>query len=343
MGDAVGMKKWTVMVIPQSRGGTRTLHLHSFQIWMTIAILTIASFWSGFFARRYQCLAREVARLEEVSRTLQQSPHPAPQDGALAPEEQAEIEREIRAEYKARDARITVELNELYDVEAQIRKLQGLPPRLSFQGDRLLKESKSGGKGGGLGALSSWSGAVDADTDEMARPPHLIYGLSYPSADLIVQEVNLRTDSLKELVADMEALRARLERMPAIWPTNHPRRRLTSPFGYRKDPITWTIRHHDGVDIAASYGSTVRATGKGVVKFSAYDHWLGHLIKIDHGEGIESWYGHLAQRQVQVGEEVERGQEIGLLGATGRTTGPHIHYEVHIDGRPVDPEKYLSD
>jgi murein DD-endopeptidase MepM/ murein hydrolase activator NlpD len=120
------------------------------------------------------------------------------------------------------------------------------------------------------------------------------------------------------------------------------RGKITSRFGYRRDPFHFRLRHHDGVDISAPTGSQVVSTAKGRVTYSGYDGDYGNLVRVDHGNGIETWYAHLSERSVKQGQEVSRLDPIGKVGSTGRSTGSHLHFEVHVNGRKVDGEKYLD-
>jgi murein DD-endopeptidase MepM/ murein hydrolase activator NlpD len=114
---------------------------------------------------------------------------------------------------------------------------------------------------------------------------------------------------------------------------------LNSPFGPRLSPWTRQPEFHAGVDLAAAPGTPVRATSAGVVRFAGTGETYGQNVLINHGAGIESRYGHLQKISVAQGQRVERGQLIGLTGNTGRSTAPHLHYEVLVDGRPVDPRR----
>ena len=171
----------------------------------------------------------------------------------------------------------------------------------------------------------------------------MIYGLSRPSADLLKLEIDLRIESLQDLLSAARDHNERIARLPGVWPTEDPGRHRTSRFGYRRDPFTHKTRFHSGVDIGAAFKSPVIATGRGVVSFSGYERYYGNVVRIDHGYGYETVYAHLAKRLVEEGQAVERYDKIGLLGSTGRSTGPHIHYEVRINGKPVDPEKYIKE
>ena len=338
------MKKWTVMLIPHDRGNTRSLHVYSFQVWFVVCALIGLSFTSAFFYQRQVSAAREVSSLKQTNRQLAQVKDKAPTPTGLADQERAEIERQIRAEYEARDAAITSELTDLYDVEAQLRKINVLPPRANafvasgLTGKKSAAKDSEGGKGGPAGdSLTSFAPTNDA----MYRPPQFIYGLSKPSADDIVKEINIRTASLNDLLASVQAKRDQMARMPALWPSLNPDRRLSSGFGYRKDPFNASISLHTGADISAAYGSPVIATGKGKVVFAGWDGEYGNMVRIAHSDGIETAYGHMSELLVSAGDTVDKGQAVGKVGSTGRSTGAHIHYEVRIKGTPVDPVPYL--
>jgi murein DD-endopeptidase MepM/ murein hydrolase activator NlpD len=136
--------------------------------------------------------------------------------------------------------------------------------------------------------------------------------------------------------------RDRAERTPAIWPVNHPKMAVTSQFGPRWSASSRQTRNHNGIDIAAPKGTRVRAAAKGVVSFSGEMRGYGKLVCIDHGYGVETWYAHLNRRKVKRGRRVDRGDIIGRVGSTGNASAPHLHYEVRINGEPVDPMPFLA-
>ncbi|MCP4895587.1 MAG: M23 family metallopeptidase [bacterium] len=111
----------------------------------------------------------------------------------------------------------------------------------------------------------------------------------------------------------------------------------TDGYGRRKDPFTGHQAFHRGLDISARRGTPVVSPADGVVVFAGRDGGLGKVIRVSHGFGFKTTYGHLDRILVESGDEVRRGEQIGLLGSTGRSTGPHLHYEVHVDGRAVNP------
>jgi murein DD-endopeptidase MepM/ murein hydrolase activator NlpD len=125
---------------------------------------------------------------------------------------------------------------------------------------------------------------------------------------------------------------------PNVWPVEGP---ITGSFGERTDPFNGEGAFHSGVDIGSTYGQPVVAPADGVVMFADFMGGYGRAIVIEHGHGITTRYGHLASFGVAVGQHVHRGDTIGYVGLSGRSTGPHLHYEVRINDTPVNPYKYL--
>ena len=125
---------------------------------------------------------------------------------------------------------------------------------------------------------------------------------------------------------------------PTLWPIVGP---ITGHFGERLDPFSGEGAFHTGVDISSAYGESVRATADGVVAGASEHTGYGRVVIIDHGFGVTSWYGHLASYTVTEGMRVKRGDVVGYVGVSGRTTGPHLHYEVRINDAPVNPMRYL--
>ncbi|MCP3959576.1 MAG: M23 family metallopeptidase [bacterium] len=127
---------------------------------------------------------------------------------------------------------------------------------------------------------------------------------------------------------------------PAVTPV---RGLLTSGFGYRSDPFDGDRAFHRGIDIVAPAGKEVLATGDGIVTRAGRVAGLGNAVYISHGFGFMTRYGHMSRIHSKVGQQVKRGDVIGLVGSSGRATGTHVHYEVHVDGRAVNPRGYILD
>lgn len=116
---------------------------------------------------------------------------------------------------------------------------------------------------------------------------------------------------------------------------------MSSPFGVRTDPFLGRPAMHTGIDLRGDYGEPVRATADGRVTVAGWDGGYGNMVEINHGNGLATRYGHLSEIDVKVGQRVRVGQVIGRIGSTGRSTGPHLHYETRVRDEPVDPQKYL--
>ena len=141
------------------------------------------------------------------------------------------------------------------------------------------------------------------------------------------------------------ALDDRLTRLMPILPVRQPligEAEVSSPFGYRADPFLGRPALHPGVDLVQEYGAEIHATASGRVVHAGPAGGYGNMVEIEHGNNLATRYGHMSEVLVEEGQAVKPGDTIGRIGSTGRSTGPHLHYEVRIDGEPVDPERFLT-
>lgn len=157
--------------------------------------------------------------------------------------------------------------------------------------------------------------------------------------DLLNHQLEVQAKSFDNLLLMAKNKKEYLARIPAIQPvSNKALDRIGSGFGYRTDPFYRTQRFHAGIDFTAPRGVEVYATADGVVSAVRTEIWgYGQHIIINHGSGFETLYGHLSKFKVKTGQKVKRGQLIGLVGSTGKSTAPHLHYEVHKNGQPLNP------
>jgi murein DD-endopeptidase MepM/ murein hydrolase activator NlpD len=156
--------------------------------------------------------------------------------------------------------------------------------------------------------------------------------------DRLSAEATRQEQSLQELQAYFQTQKARLATTPSIWPT---RGWVTSDFGHRLDPYTADKVMHQGLDIAAPHGKDVLSPSDGTVVFAGLEGGYGNVLVIDHGYGIKTRYGHMASIDVKPGDKIIRGQKVGAVGNTGRSTGPHLHYEVRVNGVAENPRKFI--
>jgi murein DD-endopeptidase MepM/ murein hydrolase activator NlpD len=334
------IKKWTVILIPHNRGERHSFNMSDVHIWVSAASVFVMLCVAAFFFQRSRTMELRSKAVEDEIRTLETLVQTRPVGGPVDVDLDAEWaarEAELRDEFEARDATLLRELSRLYDLEKEVRIITGLPTQI--QEGEVVPLPPAEGQGG---RPAEFSDGKVFSVDFELLPPDVLNGIASPSADLMLQEMQVRRQSLEHMLMNMDAQRTRIAHTPSVWPTMDKKRRINSGYGNRKDPIDRRLRHHSGVDITADYGATITTTADGVVSFSAYHQYLGRLVKIDHGYGLETWYGHMSKSLVTVGETVKRGQTIGKVGSTGKSTGPHIHYEVHLNGKTVDPKNYIG-
>jgi murein DD-endopeptidase MepM/ murein hydrolase activator NlpD len=156
--------------------------------------------------------------------------------------------------------------------------------------------------------------------------------------DWLSKEATTQEQFLQELSLAAEQKSSRWAATPSIWPVKG---WVTSGFGPRVSPFTEKPAWHDGLDIGAAANAPVQAPAQGRVTMVSFDPKLGNLVKLDHGFGIETLYGHLAKALVKEGQRVKRGEVVGLVGSSGLATGPHLHYMVKVYGQALDPVKYI--
>ena len=185
--------------------------------------------------------------------------------------------------------------------------------------DRIIEQVRRGysGQGGPLTPLSFSTSGQEPSPDE------------------------LRANSLLRQMDQLNLLRIAAEKAPFATPVKSAFR-FTSGYGYRRDPKTGGRRMHNGVDFAAGLGTPLYSTADGVITHAGWQSGYGRLVKIQHDFGIETRYAHLSRIRVKVGQRVSRGDRIGDMGASGRVTGVHLHYEVRVGGTPVNPMTYIK-
>ena len=229
--------------------------------------------------------------------------------------------------------------NKLYTFNAEIKSLQDKVRKINSLGTKLRvmarldppKNDSSEGVGGpSFDEVKNFI-AENKFEDENVKKLH--YSLDKLNFELTQEEKNIR-----ELYKYYKDKNIKLSSTPSIWPADG---WITSPFGYRRDPFTGKRRFHEGLDISNRKGSPVVAPADGIVVFIGRKGGYGNMIAISHGFGITTRYGHLSKILVKLGEQVQRGDIIGEIGNSGRSTGPHLHYEVRINNKPVNPINFI--
>jgi len=241
----------------------------------------------------------------------------------------------LRRESKIQKIQIEKFGHQVRNFETEMARLERFEKKLRIitsQENSSPDADKNWGVGGPYGLSSaSFTTSLERETQSMLDR---ISG----NLGMLTNQAKLQLVSFQELDEFLKTQKSLLQATPSIWPT---RGWVTSGFGYRKSPFTGLPEKHEGLDIAARKGAKILAAADGVVIMAGREYGYGNMIEIDHGYGLVSRYGHNSKHLVKPGDRVRRGQTIALVGNTGRSTGPHLHYEVLLNGVPVDPRNYI--
>ena len=174
------------------------------------------------------------------------------------------------------------------------------------------------------------------DTNEMIKNMQ-------KNINMIRREIPEQKEELETLEENVKKHNEKLAATPTIWPVKDNKEGyISSNFGWRNDPTTSEREFHEGLDIAVWYNTPVMATAYGTVSYTGWENGFGWVVKIDHGFGYKTIYGHLNHIEVKEGENVKRGQTIALTGNSGRSTGPHLHYEIRVNDSPKNPREFIG-
>ena len=232
------------------------------------------------------------------------------------------------ANYRGATQALSEQISSLQAAVTDLGARSALDPSLSRAMDKLPAVVKARAMGG---ASATPSNAYAKTLSAFASPDDT-FGLLRN----VLEGLQSRLHDVRSTVEKRNAL---AEATPSIWPAHG---WLSSGMGPRRDPMTGRPDYHPGLDIAGDKGQPVYATAAGRVVHVGYQGAYGNLIVIDHGFGLETKYGHLSRYAVKKGEQVKRGDIIGAVGSTGRATGAHLHYEVHANGRLLNPLQLLT-
>ncbi|MFY9542871.1 MAG: M23 family metallopeptidase [Dethiobacteria bacterium] len=296
---------FTIMIVPHSEEATYSFRLPLFVGQLVVALLVIGM--AAFFILAYTY--RNALQDAEELRILRQA-NQAQQD-------------EINA-----FAGITQQLLE------QMQQVEELAEQVATKVGCSLEQQEEDEDPESRGATSFGETRVNLSRSNQDRVlDRVTYNLS-----VLQSLVPEKADTLEMLKGEVDEYTRRLAATPSIWPT---RGRISSGFGMRRNPFGGGSQFHYGIDIAGTHGTPVYATANGQVSFAGYRGGFGNLVIISHGYGFQTYYAHLSGFAVSNGQWVKRGQVIGYMGRSGRATGTHLHYEVHVNGVAVNPYRYL--
>jgi len=217
----------------------------------------------------------------------------------------------------------------------RLAELQSRVVRLDALGERLTEMAKLDKGEFDFEGAPAQGGPADAE-DVLAQAKVDDFMVSF-------QGLSKQLDDREQQLAVLESMLMTRNLEDEVFPAGFPAAKgwISSFFGIRTDPFTGRPARHEGIDIASKLGTKILAVGAGVVTWAGKRSGYGNLVEINHGNGYATRYGHNSKVLVKVGDTVKKGQEIALMGSTGRSTGPHVHFEVLLHGRHVDPIKYV--
>jgi murein DD-endopeptidase MepM/ murein hydrolase activator NlpD len=246
--------------------------------------------------------------------------------------ELAALEHDIsKQKILIKQARLSAE-SELDALAARLGKMQANVIRLNALGQRLVRVSKLDSKEFNFKNAPSYGGPVESES------------VASVDFDSVISSLDKALSSREEQLAVLEEVIMNRQLRNQTKPRGRPIKKgwTSSYFGKRPDPFTGKIAMHKGMDFAGKEGSEIVAVASGVVTWSGERYGYGNLIEINHGNGYATRYGHNAKLLVKVGDSVEKGQVISLMGSTGRSTGPHVHFEVLKNDRQINPAKFVA-
>ena len=239
----------------------------------------------------------------------------------------------LRQETETQRSQIHFFSSKIEDLEKQLSRLKDFDKKI-----RIIANLERGQE---TTSLMGMGGPSPSDLREKLKSAQDDQGLVQQmraDIDRLQSEAVTQEDSLSELEKNLQTKREMLVHTPSLWPAMG---WVTSGFGFRTNPFTGLTQMHEGMDISNRVGTLIVAPADGIVSDMGNDSVVGEILVLSHGFGMTSRYAHLSKVLVKVGQRVKRGDKIAEVGMTGKTTGPHLHYEVRLNGIPVNPMRYI--
>ena len=240
---------------------------------------------------------------------------------------------QLRQQTQEQKSKIHLFASKIEDLEKQLSRLKDFDKRI-----RIIANLE---KGGETALFMGMGGPAPSDVREKLKAENNEMGLAQQmrsDIERLESEATSQEQSLSELERLLQSKKEMLAHTPSIWPVHG---WVTAGFGFRTNPFTGLNQMHEGLDIANRIGTPVIAPADGIVSDTGKDSSNGNVVVISHGFGINSRFLHLSKILVRAGQRVKRGDKIAEVGTTGLSTGPHLHYEVRVNGIPVNPLRYI--
>lgn len=317
---------FTIMVVPHAETKVFTFRLSTLAFQAICYVVVCVFLFMMILARSYQTMAANMWELNELRLVNREQRDQIEQ---LVNEARSLQQKMIILEELDKQVREMMEL-ESYSGDDNVHFALGLTPATPGSVESMATTASTGPVGGGRVPQAASVSVVSRDAvKEAANALDLL--------ELVDEEVSVRSESMAELREAVAEIMAYDAARPSIWPAYG---YVTSRYGYRYTVFGYEF--HDGFDIASRIGTPIVATADGTVTFAGWDGLFGNSVIIEHGSGWVTRYAHCAKLAVQLGDRVERGEVIAFIGSTGKSTGPHVHYDVRYNERSVNPYYYLS-
>ena len=242
---------------------------------------------------------------------------------------------QLRQETQEQRSKIHFFSSKIEDLEKQLSKLKDFDKRIRIIANLEKGQETTSFMGMGGPSPSDVREKLKAEKDEKGLVQQMRTDIERLKSEAASQE-----ESLSDLEKLLQTKKEVLVHTPSIWPVHG---WVTSGFGFRNNPFTGLTQMHEGIDISNRVGTPVTAPGNGIISDTGRDYSHGNVVVISHGFGMTSRYNHLNKIFVRAGQKVKRGDKIAEIGMSGKTTGPHLHYEVRMNGIPANPMRYILD
>ncbi len=300
-------KKYTVIVIPEGTNRVKRFSLPRLLLPLVFIMVVGALGMAGYWFHQYQVLRDDLPDLAA-----------------------------LKEQTRRQKVQISAFAGRLAAFESQMARLKTFNHRLRVMAN--LEKPGNPDTFFGVGGPEKHLGGQGVRLTNTAEERRLL--AMQRKMDHLASEVEAERQIQEQLAKFLRERRSVLASTPSIWPV---RGWVTSGFGYRRSPFTGKRQFHAGLDISTRRGTPIRAPADGVVTFVGREGGYGNMLVINHGHGLVTRYGHLSGFKVKLGQKVKRNQIIATVGNTGRSTGPHLHYEVLMAGVPTNPRYYILD
>jgi len=305
-------KKITIVVVPEGPRKIRQVKIPRFWVFSLVVLFLAAGLSLAWVIKDYISIKTNLPHLSSLQ-----------EENTLQKQQITSLSGKVEA--------INQKMSELKEFDKRVRAMVSMDPSKGSGIEPAGEQQQFVG----IGGSDSSQGASNSPSE---RGHKKLVRMMYRALDNLDSDISAHKDEKAELMRLLDRQKSILASTPSVWPT---RGWVSSGFGYRVSPFTTEKELHRGLDICSRKGTPVIAPADGVVAYVEWDPGYGKTVIINHGYGLNTMYAHLDKAHVKKGQVVKRHQEIAQVGDTGRTTGAHLHYEVHLNGVPVNPLRYI--